>query len=88
MLEDDAGEGFHGWDSEKNLQKTPNLENDVRADVEHWTSPDGRTQTVEATVYLPDDIIREQMFICYANNHLIIYGEFDILYMNFEEFTK
>ncbi len=88
MRSEDPEAGYHSQDREKYYKNTPSLENDSRAVVRHSVSPDGRNQTVKATVYLSDDVIRDQEFICYAINHLIIYGEYSMLDMQWQDFTK
>ncbi len=89
MRNEDPEAGFHSQDREEYYKNTPSLENNVNAVVNHPVTPDNaRYQTVEATVHLPDYAIREQDFICYATNHLTIYGEYDILDMQWQDFTK
>ena len=77
-----------GPNSHTYYENMPSLEYDARARVQHSTSPDGRKQMVEATVYLPDDMIRKHMFFCYATNHLIIYGEFDTFDMQWHTLRR
>ena len=50
------------------------------SEVNYYVSPDGRNQTVSATVYLPSEVIKNKVFVCVAYSNMS-YPDIQTLYM-------
>ncbi len=54
------------------------------SDVHYYVGPDGRNQTVYANIYLPSDVVKTKVFVCFADNGMS-YPSLNPMYMQWQK---